>query len=414
MMATMHLLGSVDRAVLDSDKRSPGKVLQMLLRGKEMKGTRVVTFQFPNEYVLEWKGGNLRVRDVESKTPNLESVPVVKDFPEVFPDDLPCIHLEREIDFRINLIPDKQPISIPTYRMALLRVKEEDIPQIAFSTRYGHYEFLVTSFGLTNTPATFMDLVNRVFRQYLDMLVIVLIDDILIYSRSEDEHIDLFRIVLQVPKDQQLYAKFSKCESWLRRIVEGFSTITPPLMALTQKKAKFIWSDTCEKSFQELKDKLTSAPVLTLLEGTYDFVVYCDAPKVGWGCVLMKNGKVIAYPSRELKVHEKNYPTQDLELAAVVFSLKTWRHYSYGVQVDVSTDDKCLQYVFTQKDLNLRQRSWLELLKDYDRSILYHPGKPNVMANVLSRVSLGSVAHVDDDRKELVRDVHRYDWVFDW
>jgi len=136
-------------------------------------------------------------------------------------------------------------------------------------------------------------------------------------------------------------------------------------------------------------------------------VVYCDASQVGLGCVLMQHGKVIAYASRQLKVHEKNYPTHDLKLEAVVFALKIRKHYLYGVYVDVFTDHKSLQYVFTQKDLNLRQRRWLELLKDYIMSVLYHPGKANVVVNALSRFSIGSVAHVEDEKKELVRDVHR-------
>jgi len=136
-------------------------------------------------------------------------------------------------------------------------------------------------------------------------------------------------------------------------------------------------------------------------------VVYCDASQVGLGCVLMQHGKVIAYASRQLKVHEKNYPTHDLKLEAVVFALKIRKHYLYGVYVDVFTDHKSLQYVFTQKDLNLRQRRWLELLKDYIMSVLYHPDKANVVVNALSRFSIGSVAHVEDEKKELVRDVHR-------
>src|SRR5688572_31719175 len=176
---------------------------------------------------------------------------------------------------------------------------------------------------------------------------------------------------------------------------------------LTQKKVKFAWTDACEKSFQILKEKLTSAPILTLLDGVEGFVVYCDASRIGLGCVLMQKGKVIAYASRQLKVHERNYPTHDLELAAVVFALKIWRHFLYGVHVDVYTDHKSLQYVFTQKDLNLRQRRWLELLKDYDMSVLYHPGKANVVADALSRMSMGSVAHVDEGKKELVKEVHR-------
>ena len=118
-----------------------------------------------------------------------------------------------------------------------------------------------------------------------------------------------------------------------------------------------------------MKDRLTSAPILTLPEGNDGFVVYCDASRVGLGCVLMQHGKVIAYASRQLKTHEKNYLTHDLELAAIVFALNIWRHYLYGVHVDVFTDHKSLKYVFTQKDLNLRQRRWLELLKDYDMSV---------------------------------------------
>ncbi|WMV42529.1 hypothetical protein MTR67_035914 [Solanum verrucosum] len=303
---------------------------------------------------------------------------------------------------------------------------------------YGHYEFIVMSFGLTNAPAAFMDLMNRVFKQYLDLFVIVFIDDILIYSRNEEEHTSHLRVVLQTLKDRQLFAKFNKCEFWLqsvaflghivsskgiqvdsqkieavkqwprptsatnigsflglagyyRRFVEGFSSIASPLTKLTQKKVKFQWSDDCEKSFAELKIRLTTTPVLTLPEGSDGYVIYCDASRVGLGCVLMQRGKVIAYASRQLKVHEKNYPTHDLKLAAVVFALKIWRHYLYGVHVDVFTDHKSLQYVFTQKELNLRQRMWLEFLKDYDMSVHYHPSKANVVADALSRLSMGVI-----------------------
>lgn len=303
-----------------------------------------------------------------------------------------------------------------------VRVRDQDIPKTAFRTRYGHFEFLVMSFGLTNAPAAFMDLMNRVFKPFLDVFVIVFIDDIMVYSRSEEDHANHLRQVLQILRDRKLYAKFSKCEFWLRsvaflghivsdegvrvdtqkieavknwprpttptevrsflglagyyrRFVEGFASISAPLTKLTQKEVKFQWSDACERSFQELKNKLTSTPVLVLPEGTEGYVVYCDASGVGLGCVLMQHGKVIAYASRQLRPHEKNYPTHDLELAAVVFALKIWRHYLYGVHVDIYTDHKSLQYIFKQKDLNLRQRRWLELLKDYDIDILYHPGK---------------------------------------
>ncbi|WMV59549.1 hypothetical protein MTR67_052934 [Solanum verrucosum] len=232
------------------------------------------------------------------------------------------------------------------------------------------------------------------------MFFIVFIDDILIYSKSESDHMDHLRVVLQVLKDNQFYAKFSKCEFWLRsvaflghivsnkgievdpkktdvvkscprpltptdirsflglagyyrRFVEGFSFIVSPLTTLNQKKATFVWSEACEKSFQELKDKFTFTLILTLSEGTDRFVVYCDASRVGLGCVLMQHGKVIAYASRQLKIHEKNYLTHDFELAAVVFALKIWRHYLYGMHIDEFPNHKSLQYVFSQKDLNL-------------------------------------------------------------
>ncbi|KAH0709023.1 hypothetical protein KY284_010450 [Solanum tuberosum] len=448
----------------------------------------------------------VRVSDSSVEVPPIQSVPIVREFPEVFPDDLPGVPHEREIDFDIDIITDTCPISILQYRMALtelkelkeqlkdlldkgfirpsvapwgapilfvrkkdgslrmcidyrqlnkvtiknryplpriddlfyqlqgascfskidlrsgyhqLKVRECDIPKTTFRTRYGHYEFLVMSFILTNAPAAFMYLMNRVFKPYLVMFVIVFIDDILIYSSNEENHASHLRIVLQTLKDKELYAKFSKCEFWLesvaflghivssdgirvdtqkmeavqnwprptsptdirsflgltgyyRRFVEGFSSISSPLTKLTKKTTKFQWSEACEKNFQELKKR------------------------VGLGCVLMQNGKVIAYASRQLKVHEKNYPTHDLELAVVVFALKIWRHYLYGVYVDIFTDHKSLQ-----------QMRWLELLKDYDMSILYHPGKANVVADALSRLCMGSTTHVEGEKRELAKDVHR-------
>jgi len=135
--------------------------------------------------------------------------------------------------------------------------------------------------------------------------------------------------------------------------------------------------------------------------------VYCDASRVGLGCVLMQHGKVIAYGSRQLRPHEKNYPTHDLELAAVVFALKIWRHYLYGVHVDIYTDHKSLQYIFKQKDLNLRQRRWLELLKDYDIDILYHPGKANVVADALSRKMMASTYEQSIGRQQITKDLRQ-------
>ncbi|GJZ33501.1 putative reverse transcriptase domain-containing protein [Tanacetum coccineum] len=311
-------------------------------------------------------------------------------------------------------------------------VQEEDIPNTAFRTRYGHYEFQVMPFGLTNAPAVFMDLMNRVCKPYLDKFVIVFIDDILIYSKNKEEHEEHLKQILELLKKEELYAKFSKCEFWIpkvqflghvidsegihvdpakiesikdwtspkspteirqflglagyyRRFIEGFSKIAKPMTKLTQKKVKFEWGDKQEAAFQLLKQKLCSAPILALPEGSEDFIAYCDASKKGLGAVLMQREKVISYASRQLKIHEKNYTTHDLELGAVVFALKIWRHYLYGTKCTVFTDHKSLQHILDQKELNMRQRRWLELLSDYDCDIRYHPGKANVVADALSR-----------------------------
>ncbi|GKC45685.1 putative reverse transcriptase domain-containing protein [Tanacetum coccineum] len=278
----------------------------------------------------------------------------------------------------------------------------------------------------------FMDLMNRVCKPYLDRFVIVFIDDILIYSKSRKEHEGHLRLILKLLKEEKLYAKFSKCEFWLskvqflghvidsegihvdpakiesikdwaspktpteirqflglagyyRRFIEGFSKIARPMTKLTQKSVKFDWGEKAEAAFQLLKQKLCSAPILALPEGSENFVVYCDASHKGLGAVLMQREKVIAYASRQLRVHEKNYTTHDLELGAVVFALKMWRHYLYGTKCVVFTDHKSLQHILDQKELNMRQRRWLELLSDYDCEIRYHPGKANVVADALSR-----------------------------
>ncbi|KAL0546138.1 hypothetical protein IC582_016044 [Cucumis melo] len=480
------------------------------------------------------------VVDTREADVSLSSEPVVRDYPDVFPEELPGLPPHREVEFAIELEPGTVPISRAPYRMApaelkelkvqlqelldkgfirpsvspwgapvlfvkkkdgsmrlcidyrelnkvtvknryplprmddlfdqlqgatvfskidlrsgyhQLRIKDEDVPKTAFRSRYGHYEFIVMSFGLTNAPAVFMDLMNRVFREFLDTFVIVFIDDILIYSKTEAEHEEHLRMVLQTLRDNKLYAKFSKCEFWLkqvsflghvvskagvsvdpakieavtgwtrpstvsevrsflglagyyRRFVENFSRIATPLTQLTRKGAPFVWSKACEDSFQTLKQKLVTAPVLTVPDGSGSFVIYSDASKKGLGCVLMQQGKVVAYASRQLKSHEQNYPTHDLELAAVVFALKIWRHYLYGEKIQIFTDHKSLKYFFTQKELNMRQRRWLELVKDYDCEILYHPGKANVVADALSRKVSHSAALITR-QAPLHRDLER-------
>ncbi|CAA0835070.1 Unknown protein, partial [Striga hermonthica] len=165
----------------------------------------------------------------------------------------------------------------------------------------------------------------------------------------------------------------------------------------------FEWSDRCEKSFQELKKKLTSTPVLIIPDPTRSFTIYSDASKRGLGCVLMQDGQVVAYASRQLKPHEQNYPTHDLELAAVVHALKIWRHYLCGGQCEIFTDHKSLQYIFTQKELNMRQRRWLELVKDYDCTIQYHPGKANVVADALSHKVKGGLACCITQQNQLIK-----------
>ncbi|GJX10067.1 putative reverse transcriptase domain-containing protein, partial [Tanacetum coccineum] len=303
---------------------------------------------------------------------------------------------------------------------------------MAFRTWYGHYEFQVMPFGLTNAPAIFMDLMNGVCKPFLDKFVIVCIDDILIYSKNKKEHEKHLKAVLELLKKEKLYAKFSKSKFWIpkvqflshvinsqgihidpakiesikdwespktpteicqflglagyyQRFIEGFSMIAMLMTKLTQKGVKFDWGDKQEAAFQLLKKKLCSAPILALPEGSEDFVVHCDASYKGLGAVLMEREKVIFYASRQLKIHEKNYTTHDLELGSVVFSLKLWRHYLYTTKCTVFTDHKSLQHILNQKELNMRQRRWLELLSDYDCEIRYHPEKANVIVDAFSR-----------------------------
>ncbi|GJZ52873.1 putative reverse transcriptase domain-containing protein [Tanacetum coccineum] len=371
---------------------------------------------------------HVTAKEVEDKSEKkrLEDVPIVQDFPEVFPEDLPGLPPTRQVEFQIDLVPGAAPVARAPYRLApsemkelseqlkelsdkgfirpssspwgapvlfvkkkdgsfrmcidyrelnklsgrtdsplpriddlfdqlqgssvyskidlrsgyhQLRVREEDIPKTAFRTRYDHYEFQVMPFGLTNAPAVFMDLMNRVCKPYLDKFVIVFIDDILIYSKNKQEHEEHLKLILELLKKEELYAKFSKCEFWIpkvqflghvidsegihvdpakiesvkdwaspkspteirqflglagyyRRFIEGFSKIAKPMTKLTQKKVKFVWGDKQEAAFQLLKQKLCSAPILALPEGSEDFIAYCDASKKGLGCVDAKEKKV--------------------------------------------------------------------------------------------------------------------------
>ncbi|GJS77961.1 putative reverse transcriptase domain-containing protein [Tanacetum coccineum] len=318
----------------------------------------------------------------KSKEKRLEDVPTVRDFPEVFPEDLPGLPPIRQVEFQIDLVPGAAPVARAPYRLApsemeelstqlqelsdkgfirpssspwgapvlfvkkkdgsfqmcidyhelnkltvknryplpriddlfdqlqgssvyskidlrygyhQLRVRDEDIPKTAFRTRYGHYEFQVMPFGLSNAPTVFMDMMNRVCRPYLDKFVIVFIDDILIYLKTKEEHDAHLRLILELLKKEELYAKFLKCDFWLSKIAK-------PMMKLTLKSVKFNWGEKEETAFQTLKQKLCSAPILALPEGSENFIVYCDTSHKGLGAVLMQKEKVIAYASRQLKI----------------------------------------------------------------------------------------------------------------
>ncbi|KAG8489287.1 hypothetical protein CXB51_017338 [Gossypium anomalum] len=421
------------------------------------------------------------ILDSEESKKELESVAVVCEYLDVFPEELPGLPPVREVKFGIELAPGTTPISIDPYRMApmelkelktqlqeltdkgfarpsfspwgapvlfvkkkdgtmrmcidyrqlnkvtiknkymlpriddlfdqlkgasvfskidlrsgyyQLRVRDSDIPKTAFRTRYGHYEFLVMLFGLINTPTVFMDLMNRIFRQWLDRFVVVFIDDILVYSRDETEQVSFLGHVVFVsgirvdpskisaiidwkpPRNVTEVRNFLGLAGYYRRFVKGFSMIATPMTKLLQKDVKFEWSEKCQKIFDRLKTCLTEAPVLVQPESGKEFVIYSDASLLGLGCVLMQEGRVVAYVSRQLKLHEKNNPTHDLELAAIVFALKIWRHYLFG------------------------ERRWLELLEDYELVIDYHPGKANVVADALSHKSLfalRAMSKVDDE-----------------
>ncbi|GJX95098.1 putative reverse transcriptase domain-containing protein [Tanacetum coccineum] len=277
----------------------------------------------------------------------IEDMPVFKDFPEVFLEELPGLPPTRQVEFHIELIPGAAPVARAPYRLAPAEMKElaEQLKELSDKG------FIRPS----SSPV-----------------------HILIYSHNKKEHEEHLKTILELLKKEELYAKFSKCKFWIntvkflghvidssgyyKRFIEGFSKIAKPMTELTQKNQKFDWGEEQEEAFQLLKQKLCVAPILALPEGSDDFVVYCDASIKGLGAVLMQRMKVIAYASRQLKIYEKNYTTHDLELGAVVFALKIWRHYLYGTKCVVFTDHKSLQHILDQKDLNMRQRRWIELL----------------------------------------------------
>ena len=241
-------------------------------------------------------------------------------------------------------------------------------------------------------------------------------DDIFIYSQSEWEHeYQLLKVKFlghvvsasgvsvdpekveavmswERPKSVFEVRSFLGLAVYYRRFIEDFSRLMTPMTRLTRKEVKFDWDDRCEEAFQELKRILTTAPILIVSDRGQGYKVYCDASRAGFGCVLMQSERVVASGSRQLKSHEQNYPTHDMKLAGIVFTLKILCHYLYGEQFEVYSDHKSLKYIFTQRDLNMRQRRWMEFLEDYDFTLHYHPDKANVVVDALSRKSRGVLA----------------------
>ncbi|KAA3487476.1 DNA/RNA polymerases superfamily protein [Gossypium australe] len=381
-----------------------------------------------------------------SRNSSIGDIRTVKDFSDVFPEALPGLPLDREVEYGIELLPSTASVFITPYRMApkeltelkaqlqelldrgviclsvspwgapvlfitkkdgtmrmciayrqlnkltienkyLLpriddlfdQVKETNVHKTAFRTWYGHYEFLVMPFGLTNAPTAFMDLMNLVFQPHLDRFIVVFIDDILVCSKTEEEYDEHLRVLCEEtfqgyavsaegirvdprkikamldwkqPKNVSEIRSFLSLAGYYHRFFEGFSLIATPLTKLLRKGVPFVWTDAQQSSFEKLKSILTQASVLIQPESEKEF----DASHNGLVCILMQDGKVVAYASHQLKIHEGNYPTHDLELAAMVFTLKIYRHYLYGEKCSIYTDHKSLKYLLTQKELNLRQR----------------------------------------------------------
>ena len=196
------------------------------------------------------------------------------------------------------------------------------------------------------------------------------------------------------PKSVFEIRSFSGLVGYYRRFIKDFSRLAAPMTRLTWKGVKFEWDDLCERAFQKLKRRLTLAPIMIVLERGLMYTIYCDASKEGLGCVLMQSRRVVAYGSRQLKIQERNYPTHDMELAAIFFALKIWCNYLYSEQFEVFSDHKSLKYIFTKRDLNMRQRRWMKYLEDYDFTFHYHSSKANVVADELSRKSGGVLASV--------------------
>ncbi len=317
-----------------------------------------------------------------------------------------------------------------------IRIHSEDVPKTAFRTRYGHYEFLVLPFGLTNAPATFMHLMHQIFRPLLDSCVLVFLDDILIYSKNITEHEQHVRRVLELLRTNQLYAKESKCElfqsrveflghiidaeglhmmedkvtamtgwprpnnvaelqsflgtvGYYRRFIRMFSDLSAPLTQLLQKGQPFIWADKQQQAFESLKQAVSQKPVLILPDPALPYTVTTDASGFAVGGTLAQDQgqglQPIAFLSKKMLPAERNYPVHEQELLAIIIALKSWRHYVSGRPFHILTDHHSLTYLQTQPHLSPRQTRWLEFLQQFQFTIGYQEGKKNIVADGLSR-----------------------------
>ena len=349
-----------------------------------------------------------------------------------------------------------------------IRIAEADVPKTAFRTRYGHFEYLVMGFGLTNAPATFMAAMNDIFRPYLDDFVIVYLDDICIYSRSEEEHERHLRKVLSVLRREKYYANLKKCDffqpevdflgflvsksgvrpdpkkiqavqewptpknvkdvqsflgfaNWLRRFIKDFSRIAIPLTALTRKTQPFVWGPHEEQAFQDMKQALTTAPTVLAPDTKLPYTVLTDASDYAVGGVLCQdqgNGlQPIAFESAKLNPAQVNYAIHEKEMFAMVYCYQKWRHYLEGAPSTVITDHHSLKYLQTQPTLSRRQTRWMEFMARFDYQIEYKSGKQNVAADALSRrtdhtISAISTATLEPSLKTALERAYSQDPVF--
>ncbi|GJR23550.1 putative reverse transcriptase domain-containing protein [Tanacetum coccineum] len=345
------------------------------------------------------------VKLADGKIVRIETI--IRDFLEMFPEDLPGLPPARPVEIQIDLIPGATPVDRAPYRLAPSEMKElsEQLQELSDKG------FIIPSSSPWGAPVFEESLsipedrrfirstprIQHLFKVRFKIGLSLAESARTRHSKdgipnsNKTEHEEHLKAILELLKKEKLYAKFSKCEFWIPKVQFLGHVIDSRGIHVDPAKIESIKDWASPKTPTEIRQFLglagyyQSAPILALPEGSEDFVVYCDASHKGLGDVLMQREKVIAYASRQLKIHEKNYTTHDLELGSVVFALKIWRHYLYGTKCTMFTDHKSLQHILDQKELNMRQRCWLELLSDYDCDIRYHLGKENVVADALSR-----------------------------